>query len=586
MHAVSCLAGENSAEPYRGGVAALWCALLAVIALLGPVAPSEAAKLAQSSAARDLGNCRSKSGAEAIAACTRVIDSRKLHGAALAGAYFWRSIARGKVDQLDDALADSDEAVRLDPSNANYHARGAEIWRLKKDYARATVAYGEAIKRGGTYHQSRGHAFYMLRDFDAAIRDFDEALRYDPGAYAYQMRGRSYARRQEPQRALRDFDEALKLNATDVEVLQERGAVYLMIGDEDRARRDYAEATRLRPNDAAVLNTQAWAYFKNGRARDGMPLIERALILVPGDARYIDTRAHIREATGDLPGALADFRRAAALVPTQKESQDGIERVATKLAAASTAAPQPAAATPAAAPSTPERRVALVIGNAAYRNAAVLPSPRRDAETLAATLRAIGFHTVTLESDLSRDRLIEVLRGFSKQAEQADWAMIYYAGHGMELNGTNYLLPVDATIDSDRDIQFAGVTLDHAIASVESARRLRLVVLDACRDNPFARSMKRTTTTRSVGRGLARVEPEGATLVAYAAKHGEVALDGEGGNSPFVAALAKHLPTPGLEINKLFRLVRDEVLTATQRKQEPFVYGSLPADDFFFVSAR
>jgi uncharacterized caspase-like protein len=176
---------------------------------------------------------------------------------------------------------------------------------------------------------------------------------------------------------------------------------------------------------------------------------------------------------------------------------------------------------------------------------------------------------------------------FAREAEGADWAVVYYAGHGIEMGGVNYLLPVDARLETDRDAQFEAVPLDQVMSAVDGAKKLRLVLLDACRDNPFARQMRRTTASRSVGRGLARIEPEGGTLVVYAAKHGEVALDGEGGgNSPFVAALVKNLPTPGVEINKLFRLVRDEVMAATGRRQEPFLYGSLPGEDFFFAAGK
>jgi uncharacterized caspase-like protein len=188
--------------------------------------------------------------------------------------------------------------------------------------------------------------------------------------------------------------------------------------------------------------------------------------------------------------------------------------------------------------------------------------------------------------DLGREKLIDALRGFAREAETADWALVYYAGHGIEANGTNYLVPVDAKLEVDRDIEYEAVPLNQVLSTVEGARKLRIVLLDACRDNPFTRQMRRTVATRSIGRGLARVEPEGGTLVAYAAKDGQIALDGNGANSPFVAALVKHLPTPGVEINKLFRLVRDDVLAATGRKQEPFVYGSLPGEDFFFVAGR
>jgi uncharacterized caspase-like protein len=238
------------------------------------------------------------------------------------------------------------------------------------------------------------------------------------------------------------------------------------------------------------------------------------------------------------------------------------------------------------APSAPvrrEARVALVIGNAEYRNVSKLPNPPRDADAIAASLRRVGFATVQVSSDLTRNGMIAALRAFEREAEKADWAVVYYAGHGIEVGGVNYLIPVDAALKVDKDVQDEAVPLDRVLSAIESAKRLRLVILDACRDNPFVTSMKRSIASRSIGRGLAQIEPDGGVLVAYAAKHGQVALDGDGANSPFVGALVRHLQTPGLEINKLFRLVRDDVMAATGRKQEPFVYGSLPGEDFFFV---
>jgi invasion protein IalB len=233
------------------------------------------------------------------------------------------------------------------------------------------------------------------------------------------------------------------------------------------------------------------------------------------------------------------------------------------------------------------RRVALVIGNSAYASVGSLANPQLDASAIANVLRRVGFQSVRLEYDLGREKLINALRSFAREADSADWALVYFAGHGMEINGTNYVIPVDAKLEVDRDVDYEAVSLNQIMGTVEGARKLRLILLDACRDNPFVRSMRRTLGTRSVGRGLARVEPEGGMVVAYAAKHGEVALDGtSGSNSPFVTALLRHLPTPGMEINKVFRLVRDDVLASTGRKQEPFVYGSLPGEDFFFVAGR
>ncbi|WP_233383614.1 caspase family protein [Methylobacterium sp. C25] len=231
-----------------------------------------------------------------------------------------------------------------------------------------------------------------------------------------------------------------------------------------------------------------------------------------------------------------------------------------------------------------ETRVALVIGNSGYRAVPALPNPRRDAGRIAASLRSAGFQSVTVVDDGSRADLIAALNRFSDAAERADWAIVYYAGHGIEIGGANYLIPVDARLKSDRDITDEAIPLDRVLQAIESAHKLRVVILDACRDNPFASSMRRTIATRSVGRGLAQVEPEGGTLVAFAAKHGQTALDGDGENSPFAEALARRLVTPGVEINKLFRLVRDDVMASTGRRQEPFVYGSLPGEDFYFVS--
>ena len=178
--------------------------------------------------------------------------------------------------------------------------------------------------------------------------------------------------------------------------------------------------------------------------------------------------------------------------------------------------------------------------------------------------------------------------------------MVYYAGHGMEVSGVNYLIPVEARIAVDRDIQFEAVALEQVMTSVEGAKKLRLVLLDACRDNPFAAQMRRVavvqpalssgptggaTGTRSASRGLSEVKVSGATLVVYAAKHGQTALDGEGGNSPFAVAFAQRIATPNVEINKLFRLVRDDVMEATAGRQEPYTYGSLPGrEDFFFLA--
>ena len=158
----------------------------------------------------------------------------------------------------------------------------------------------------------------------------------------------------------------------------------------------------------------------------------------------------------------------------------------------------------------------------------------------------------------------------------ADIAVIYYAGHGIEVSGINYMIPVDARLASDLDAEDEAVDLDRLVRALEPARRLRLVIIDACRDNPFGRKMQRTVATRAVSRGLAKVEPTASdTLIAYAAKAGSTAEDGTDRHSPFTTALLKNLAEPGLDVRIAFGRIRDEVLKRTGNRQEPFVYGSL-----------
>jgi hypothetical protein len=233
-----------------------------------------------------------------------------------------------------------------------------------------------------------------------------------------------------------------------------------------------------------------------------------------------------------------------------------------------------------------ERRVALVIGNSAYQNVPKLPNPVNDARAVATLLKNAGFDVVESRSDLGIANIKRAMRDFANVALDADIGVIYYAGHGIEVDGTNYLIPVDAALERDIDVDDETVSLDRVLKSLEPVKRLRLIILDACRDNPFTRSMKRTIASRSVGRGLAKVEPTTSdTLIAFAAKAGSTALDGDAKNSPFTAALLKHLATPGLDLRIAFGQVRDDVLKATSNKQEPFVYGSLGGTTVSLVPA-
>jgi hypothetical protein len=231
-----------------------------------------------------------------------------------------------------------------------------------------------------------------------------------------------------------------------------------------------------------------------------------------------------------------------------------------------------------------ERRVALIIGNSAYQNAPILPNPERDARGIADMFQKAGYEIVTTAFNVGSLDFKSTIRKFEDAVTDADIAVIYYAGYGLNIHGTNYLIPIDAKLASDRDANDETITLEQLVESVHGAKRLRVIIIDACRDNPFARIMK--TERMASFSGLGAVEPNSIdTLIAYAAKSGTTAQDGGGDHSPFAAALINNLFVPGLDIRLAFGRVRDEVLKKTGFMQEPFVYGSLGGGNIALVSA-
>ncbi|HXW20124.1 MAG TPA: caspase family protein, partial [Roseiarcus sp.] len=223
-----------------------------------------------------------------------------------------------------------------------------------------------------------------------------------------------------------------------------------------------------------------------------------------------------------------------------------------------------------------DRRVALVVGNAKYEHADTLANTLNDANAMAALFKRAGFDVVDLRENVGVVEFKRAVREFLSATANADIAVVYYSGHGMEVGGTNYLIPVDAKLLSAYDVDDETVPLDRIILATQSAKRLSLIILDACRENPFLRAEGSLPTTRSLASRLISVEPNSAdTLIAYAAKAGSLSYDGAGPNSPFTSALVKYIAEPGLDIRIALGKVRDDVLAATGNRQEPFVYGSL-----------
>jgi uncharacterized caspase-like protein len=228
------------------------------------------------------------------------------------------------------------------------------------------------------------------------------------------------------------------------------------------------------------------------------------------------------------------------------------------------------------------KRVALVIGNGAYTSVDRLKNPANDASAVAGALTRLGFDVVE-KHDLGVVQMQRVLRDFEDKAEGAEWALVYYAGHGLEQNGKNWLIPIDAELTRATDLPDEAIPVERVLDRLSGGRKLRMVILDACRTNPFlARMVMNGAATRAVVQGLAAIEPTHGEVVFYAARDGSVAADGAGANSPFATALLKHMEEEGVELGRFFRKVTSRVLAMTKNQQEPFVYGRIPDEDFYF----
>jgi peptidoglycan hydrolase-like protein with peptidoglycan-binding domain len=225
-----------------------------------------------------------------------------------------------------------------------------------------------------------------------------------------------------------------------------------------------------------------------------------------------------------------------------------------------------------------DRRVAFVVGNGAYKSVAQLPNPPVDAKAMAATLRNVGFDVVE-GTNLTRDKMTEKLLDFGRKAQGADIAVFYYAGHGIAISGTNYLLPVDADLKSEMDVKLgSAINIDMTLDQTMGDAKVKLVFLDACRDNPFAAKIKSNSATRSVSvqTGLAEMKSGEGTLIAFATGPGQTALDGESGaNSPFTRALIAHIAQPGIEIQQAMTEVRAQVNEETNKGQLPWGHTNL-----------
>ncbi|APO55986.1 tetratricopeptide repeat protein [Bradyrhizobium diazoefficiens] len=555
---------------------------LTLVTLISAVA----AAAAEPQAGDDLAICRDRQ-AELQAraqACDNLLNADRLAGKDKAIALSVRGNTLINKRDYARAIETLSMAVDLDPDNVIVlNLRGLAYERSGKDDL-AMADYNLALQKRPTYgvpYNNRGVIHLRRGALQSALDDFNLSIKYTPKfLLGWTNRARVRTLMKDFDGAIADFAEAEKIDPAAPQIAGNRCITWGVMGKYDQAFADCNGLIEKQPKNVYAINNRADVSMMKGDLDAALKDYNSAIQINPNNVRAHSGRGQIYERRKDLAQARADYR-AAAYSLTKFDELD-VAR------ARAVAQERLAALTPQAPAGATGRRVALVIGNGAYKNVHALPNPPRDSKLIANALRDVGFQTVISVSDLTRDKFFEALQTFAAEAEKADWAVVYYAGHGFEIGGVNYLVPVDAKLAADRDAEAQAVALEQVIAAVGAARKVRLVMLDACRDNPFAPTMQRTLSLKLVDKGFSNIEPGAGFMVVYAAKHGETAMDGDGGaDSPFATALAREIKEPRVEIRKLFDIVRDDVWSATRHEQQPFTYGSPPGrEDFYFVAGK
>ncbi|KRR09073.1 peptidase C14, caspase catalytic subunit p20 [Bradyrhizobium jicamae] len=526
-----------------------------------------------------------------INACNKIIALKVFSGEKLATIYFWRAVGWNKKGNYAQVIADASEAIRLHPSVAAYNLRGSAYYDKGEDDI-AISDFNDGLRMGppsGIIYHNRGNAWRSKGEYAKAIADYDQAIKLGPpSAFSWQNRGISKQALGDLDGALADINEAIRLDPQLPQPLTSRSIIWRAKGNLDRAIADATEAIRLAKAKAPVNimtppgSVLISAYSQRALSYEAKGDLNRArqdyATVLEGQASDAGSKAN--QATAKVRLSLLSE----VLPPPRKpaESQRSrAEDAAAPPAPAGAAPPPPAPAQK--APVVSSRRVALVIGNGGYAHVRPLPNPSNDARSIAKSLRDIGF-TVKEGIDLDRTAMQATIRDFLREAARAQIAVVYYAGHGIQVDGRNYLVPIDAQLQAGNRMTEAMMDMDTIMAGLDDQVRTNILILDACRNNPMASKVVSAGGERGIegGSGLAAPTTLGAgstlgagTLIAFATAPGQVALDGEGANSPFSAALSRHIGTPGLEVQQMLTRVRAEVVAATKGKQVPWSNSSL-----------
>ena len=419
-----------------------------------------------------------------IEGCTRLIQGGQR--VFLANAHNNRGLIYVFKGDLEQAILDFDAAIKEKPRVPDYYFNRCMAFRDKGDLERALEDCDEAIRLSPEkalrpdFYAVRGSVYTKAGDYKSAIADLSKALRSDPdSAYIYAYRADAYRRAGADDLALADVDEALKLSPGDLVALTVRGMVFEHQGNEARARADLSAAVSASTNYSDEKSVQQ-------EAREHLSSLSDGITVTPPNSEY-DDKPHLISNQG--------------------------------------------------------KRVALVVGNSHYQNVAPLTNPANDARLMAETLRELGFKLVGdgPQLDLDKAAFDNAVQSFGNQLQGGDVGLFYYAGHGVQVRGSNYLVPISANPTKEADVDFQMLDANLVLRQMEGAgTKLNIVILDACRNNPFGGRGLRSATS-----GLAQMQAPEGTLISFATQPGNVAQDGTDGDSPYTEALAQTIKHPG-----------------------------------------
>lgn len=529
-------------------------------------------------------------------------------------AYYFRGRSYYERKEFKNAIADFGESLKLDPDFADtWYYRGLSYWRLD-DEDRAIADFTQALRLKPKYDEAfyfRGRSYFAKKDYKAAIRDLTESSKLDPKfADTWLYIGLCHARQGNVDEALVNYNKAIAVKDDHGSARHNRGVIKMDRGDYDGAIEDLTVAVRTSADEISH-NMRGVAYRNKSEYQLAMSDFNEALRFNAKYAPAYYNRGMLHSRAGATELAVADLRKAVEFDPQMRDARTALTRAESMLSSApprpqqqqqsqqpqqqqqspqqaaqqavAALAKPPASLPQAQAPGTAQggKRVALVIGNSNYQFSSKLANPGNDSQDIAKALRTLGFDVVE-GRDLDRRGMDDALRQFARKLDGAGLAILFYSGHGVQVNERNYLIPIDARIERASDLGLDAVDVQRIIEQMEAEKRVNLIFLDACRDNPLTRSLAAKSGTRSssASMGLAPIQSAAGTLIAYATQPNNVAFDGDGRNSPFTTALLKYMVVPGLEVELMMKQVRLEVMAATAEKQVPWGHSSLIGNVF------